>query len=112
MFIGAAPGSTAGGIKVTTFAVLLLAVRAYVRGRDSVVAGKRRIGHQTVIGAAVLAFLALSVVGAVTLFLAATQSRDPLPLTFEAVSAFGTVGLSCGVTPHLTPLGKLAIIFL
>ncbi|NOY80577.1 MAG: potassium transporter Trk [Kiritimatiellaeota bacterium] len=112
MFIGGAPGSTAGGIKLTTFAVLVLAIRSVVVGRESVVVGGRRITPRTVIHAAVLAFLAAGVIAAVGLVLMLSQDKPALPLLFEAVSAFGTVGLSMGVTPDLTSLGKLCIVLL
>ena len=112
MVIGGAPGSTAGGIKVTTFAVLVLAIRSVVVGRESVVVGGRRITPRSVIHAAVLAFLAAGAIAVVGLILLVSQDMPALPLMFEAVSAFGTVGLSLDVTPHLTSLGKLCIVLL
>ncbi len=112
MFIGGAPGSTAGGIKLTTFAVLVLAIRSVVVGRESVVVGGRRITPRTVIHAAVLSFLAAGVIATIGLVLMFSQDKPALPLLFEAVSAFGTVGLSMGVTQDLTSLGKLCIVLL
>jgi len=112
MFIGAAPGSTGGGIKVTTFAVLLLLVRALLTGREHVTFRGRKVEQTTVLNAAALGFMAAAAVAAVALFLLVTQPHPPLKLLFEAVSAFGTVGLSLGVTGSLTPAGKLAIILL
>ena len=113
MFIGGAPGSTAGGIKVTTFAVLILLIRSVLMGRAHVIFRGRRIETLTVLTAAALAVLSVLAVGlaASTLLLThpeiATQD-----LVFETVSAFGTVGLSTGITGALNPFGKLIITLL
>jgi trk system potassium uptake protein TrkH len=112
MFIGAAPGSTAGGIKVTTLAVILLAVRAVVTGRDHIVLRGWRLCPRTVLNALALVFIGAFAVGAVSTVLLLSQEGEPLGLVFEAVSAFGTVGLSTGVTPVLTTLGKVCIVLL
>jgi trk system potassium uptake protein TrkH len=112
MFIGAAPGSTGGGIKVTTFVVLLLLVRAVLAGREDVVVFGRKVERLTVLNAAVLAFLGILALTVSAIFLLATQPLPPGKILFEAFSAFGTVGLSLGVTSSLTPAGKLAVIFL
>jgi trk system potassium uptake protein TrkH len=112
MFIGAAPGSTAGGIKVTTFVVLLLVIRAVIRGRDSVTYSGRRIENTTVMNATALVCLAFFVLTAISALLLQTQALPADMLLFEAVSAFGTVGLSLGATAHLSTVGKLGIIVL
>jgi len=112
MFIGAAPGSTAGGVKVTTVAVLWAAAAAVMRGRTSVVMSARRIAPRTVLNAALLVCVAGTGIVIVCILLTITEEAPVLPLLFEAVSAFGTVGLSCGVTPHLTVFGKLCLIVL
>lgn len=120
MFVGGAPGSMAGGIKTVTFAVLLMTAWGALRRRENVQAFGRRISPQASGIAVMLALLAGAVVmlGVGALMLtehgAASSKTDQrwLGLIFEAVSAFGTVGLSTGVTPLLTALGKFVIILL
>ncbi len=112
MFIGASPGSTGGGIKTTTAAVILLAVRAVMRGRGDVEAAGRAIPHATVMRAAALVSLSLAAVTLVAGLLLATQNDRFDRLLFEAFSAFGTVGLSTGATARLDDLGKLLVVFL
>ena len=112
MFIGAAPGSTGGGIKVTTLVVLFAVVRSVVLGREAVVVRGRRVSQAGVLSAVALLLLAaVSIVG-VTAVLFLSQNAPLDALFFEAVSAFGTVGLSHGITPDLTAAGKLCIIVL
>ncbi len=111
MFIGASPGSTGGGVKTSTFAALVMAVIAMVRGKEDVEMFGRRLPRDIVqrsltIVAASIAFLIM-----ITMLLTVTESAEFLAVLFEATSAFGTVGLSMGLTPKLTVLGKLVIIF-
>ncbi len=111
MFIGAAPGSTAGGIKVTTLAVFWGVIAAVLRGHDRVVLRNRKIGYRTVLEAVSLVFLAAAAVFLVLVVLLLTQHHlKPLPLMFECFSAFGTVGLSLGITSALSGFGKLCIV--
>ena len=113
MLIGGNPGSTAGGIKTTTIAVLLLAVVAAARGRSRVTAFGRTIGTETITKAAVLGTLAVVTVGLVaTVLVHVEPTQAPLALLFEAVSAFGTVGLSLGITAELTALGQVVVVLL
>lgn len=112
MFIGASPGSTGGGVKTTTFATLALAVWATVTGKTEVETFHRRLAREVVDKALAIAMMSLMLVASVTLILAATQPARFLTVLFEATSAFGTVGLSMGVTPSLTTFGKLLIILL
>jgi trk system potassium uptake protein TrkH len=120
MFIGGAPGSMAGGIKTTTFAVLVLTAWSALRRRENVQVFGRRISSNLASIALLLALLAGVTVMAGAGLLMVTEQSQPssetsqhwLGLVFEAVSAFGTVGLSTGVTPLLTPLGKLVIMAL
>jgi trk system potassium uptake protein len=113
MFVGGNPGSTAGGVKTTTLAVLLLATFAAARGRDSVTSIGRSIGHATVMKAAVLATLGALVVGTVATLISITDpGLPPLPVLFETVSAFGTVGLSLGITAELSPWARLMLVVL
>ncbi len=114
MFIGGSPGSCAGGIKTTSFAVWMSRVRARLTGREEVNLGARRIPHDVVRRAAlVIAIAAMwNMVG--IMLLAITEGSRPGMrfefLIFEQVSAFATVGLSAGVTPNLSNVGKLWII--
>jgi trk system potassium uptake protein TrkH len=102
MFIGGASGSTAGGIKVNTFAVLLIAIGSTVRGDPSATAFGRRIQHAIVYRALAVALLAIAWVFVVGLGLTLTTDATFVQTLFEAVSAFGTVGASTGITPELT----------
>ena len=102
MFIGGASGSTAGGIKVNTFAVLLIAIISTVRGEPSATAFGRRIQHGIVYRALAVALLAIAWVFVVGLGLSLTTDATFVQTLFEAVSAFGTVGASTGITPELS----------
>lgn len=112
MFIGASPGSTGGGIKTTTFATLLLAVWATITGKSEVDMFQRRLAREVIDKALAIAMISLLLLLSVTLILAATQPARLLAVLFEATSGFGTVGLSMGITPTLTGLGKALIILL
>ena len=101
MFIGGASGSTAGGIKVNTFSVLLIAIVSTVRGQPSAMAFGRRIQHAVVYRALAVALLALAWVFVVGLGLTLTSEATFVQTLFEAVSAFGTVGATTGITPQL-----------
>jgi potassium uptake TrkH family protein len=110
MFVGAGSAGTSGGIRVTTFALLILVVLAELRGQADVNAGGRRIPQEAQRQATTVAALGLAVVLVVNLVLAVSMN---LPLTvtlFEAVSAFGTVGLSTGITPEVPGVGQVGII--
>ena len=110
MFIGGASGSTAGGIKVNTFSVLLIAIVSTVRGQPSAIAFGRRIQHGVVYRALAVALLALAWVFVVGLGLTLTTDASFVQTLFEAVSAFGTVGASTGITPDLTDPARLITI--
>ncbi|AOZ94377.1 TrkH family potassium uptake protein [Paenibacillus crassostreae] len=112
MFIGAAPGSTGGGIKVTTFAVLIGAVIAMARGKDDVVFFRNRISKDVVYKAITLTLLSFLLIIAFTMILSVTEDRQFLTLLFEVTSAFGTCGLSMGLTPELSSIGRVTITFL
>ncbi|MEG1972946.1 MAG: potassium transporter TrkG, partial [Oscillospiraceae bacterium] len=116
MFVGAAPGSTGGGIKVTTMIVLVSTVWCALRGLSEVYILKHQIKKATVYKA--LAIAALAMVVCLTSAATVLQSFKTagIPLWgidgfFEAVSAFGTVGLSVGVSGAATGGAKLALIF-
>lgn len=110
MFVGASPGGTGGGVKTTTLALLLALVRSTLRGQEGVALFHRRVARSAVRRALAVFCFGLGLVFCSTTLLFATEKGDPLDLAFEVVSAFGTVGLSRGVTPNLSDLGKLGII--
>jgi trk system potassium uptake protein TrkH len=109
MFIGTGPGGTGGGIKVTTFGIVVASVLALLRGEQDAVVFKRRMALDTIHRALALGMLATATVVAATMVLTVTERTSFLPLLFEATSAFGTVGLSTGITSSLTPVGKVLI---
>ena len=112
MFIGASPSSTGGGIKTTTFAVLLLTIRSILTSREKVEIHMRTIPHQTVYKAVAIFLFSFTLLMITCVVLLATQQGDFVDIIFEAVSAIGTVGLSTGMTGILDTTGKLLIIFL
>ena len=112
MFIGAGPAGTAGGIKVTTFAVLFFIIYTELRGDSAVnIFGKRlsRAVHRQVI---TIALLSVGVVMTATAAMLLITGLDLDRVLFEAVSAFATVGLSTGITPTLPPSAQLILIAL
>jgi trk system potassium uptake protein len=110
MFVGASPGSTGGGIKTTTFTTLLGAVWSQIKGKEDVIFFRQRIVYNTIYKALTVTLSGLFIVMAVTMVLTITETgKEFLMILFEAVSAFGTVGLSMGLTPELTPIGKILI---
>nr|WP_274423484.1 TrkH family potassium uptake protein [Alkalihalophilus marmarensis] len=112
MFIGAGSASTGSGIKLTTFVVILLAVITYLRGRREAVAFERTIGDHIVMRSLAIAVISLMVVTFSIFLLSITESAPYLYIVFEAFSAFGTVGLSMGLTGELSTIGKQIIIVL
>ena len=121
MFIGGSPGSCAGGIKTTTFRVLLAFGASRVRGRRQAVVGRFAVDEDSIDRAVTLTvFAGVLVLGSVLLLCFTEGAVAPhvesggrfLEILFETVSAFGTVGLSTGITPSLTPAGKLVITLL
>lgn len=110
MFIGGAAGSTAGGIKVNTFGMLIATIASSLREREHPRAFGREFDPQQIYRALTVSILALTFITLVVLVLQATEDFDFLDLLFETVSAFGTVGLSTGITPELSAGGKLLII--
>lgn len=122
MTVGGSPGSTAGGMKTTTFALIILLAWSRFRSRETTVFANRSIPEETIQRAVGLATVAFAVVAlgvfALTTFhqFGATsefQDRDLfLVQMFEAVSAFNTVGLSMGLTSHLSPAAKIVAILL
>lgn len=110
MFIGASPGSTAGGIKTTTFATMFLGLFTIVSNKKDLVLFRRKIPSQQIYRVFMILVIALGVVATSTFLLTITETAPFLDIVFEVVSAFGTVGLTLGLTQELTIFGKLVII--
>lgn len=110
MFIGGASGSTAGGIKVNTFSVLLIAIVSTVRGRPSAEAFGRRVPHVVVYRALSVALLSIAFVFAIGLGIVVVAGTPFVQTVFEAISAFGTVGASTGITPSLPDPARLILV--
>jgi len=109
MFIGGSPGSTAGGIKTTTFTLLGLAVYSNLRGKRDTEVFRRRISPQEVSRALAITILALTLVFLVTFTLTFTEKGDFVQILFEVVSAISTVGLTLGLTTELSDPGRILI---
>jgi len=114
MFVGGSPGSTAGGVKTTTIGVMIASILATLRGRDRAEMFHHSVPQETVHRVASIILLSVSVLVLGTFVLLITERSligrfGFLGVAFEATSAFGTVGLSMGVTPHLSILGRLII---
>ena len=108
-FIGAAPGSTGGGVKVTTFAVIILTIRSVAQGRDDCVIADHHIESKTVYRALTIIVLgAAAVIGsAIVVYYNTSDAVSVVDAIFESCSAFGTVGLSVGVTSQLNNGAKI-----
>lgn len=110
MFIGGSPGSTAGGLKTATFGIIVLTVISILRGREDTEAFERRFSKETVYKAFTLFFVGMMLVIIVTMILTITEPNQSfINLLYEATSAFGTVGITTGVTQELSIVGKLVI---
>jgi potassium uptake TrkH family protein len=110
MFIGAGSGSTGGGIKVTTFVIILYSSIANIVGQKSINIQKRNIPTETVSRAFAILMFAVTYNSFVIFLLSITESeKDILKVVFEQISAFATVGLSMGITTELSFMGKLLI---
>lgn len=111
MFIGASPGSTGGGIKTTTFYVIFKSAMATLRGRKHIEISKNTISFTLVDQAYTIVIFSIALIFLSTFVLSITESDISfINLLFEEVSAFGTVGLSTGITPTLSDAGKITII--
>jgi trk system potassium uptake protein TrkH len=109
MFIGASPGGTGGGIKTTSFGIMILFLIDLLMGRENVNLFKRRIPFETINKVFAIGFTSVLWVMLVTVILTATEGVSFLNVLFEAVSALGTVGLSTGITQTLSNTGRIFI---
>lgn len=112
MFIGGAPGSTAGGIKITTAGVLAMTVISIVKGREDTEIYKKRLAKDTVYKSLSITIIALVLIITVIMLLSLTEPSASLEyILYEATSAFGTVGMSLGLTTELSFAGKIIVAF-
>ncbi len=110
MFIGASPGSTGGGIKTTTIGILFAGVFSVIKGRNRIELFHRNIPFTVLNRALVILIFSITFVFVSILILSFTEDLPLLDIIFEEFSAFGTVGLSRGITPFLSEIGKWVII--
>lgn len=109
MFIGGSPGSTAGGIKTTTFAVLILSTVSIVKGERETIVFDRHIDDQVVKKALAIFTISISIVMLLTFTLSISENFKTIDILFETVSALATVGTSKGITSDFSNLGKILI---
>lgn len=109
MFIGGSPGSTAGGLKTTTFVVLVLASISVIKKEREPVVFNRHIGEETIKKALAIFMISMSIVFLVSFILTLSESFDLVDILYETVSALATVGASRGITGGLSNLGKILI---
>lgn len=112
MFIGASPSSVGGGIRTTTFALTILFLFHYARGHKNIKIFRREIHEEDIMKALVVLLLAIFICCSAVIILSVTESFSLMELVFEVCSAFGTTGLSMGITPDLTTIGKVVIMCL
>ena len=111
MFIGASPGSTGGGIKTTTFGVMGVTLWNLVIGKKDMEIFNRQLEKEVIYKAIAITMISSFLIILVTIILTITETGTFLDILFETVSAFGTVGLSTGVTPTLSKIGRVLITF-
>lgn len=111
MFIGGSPGSTAGGIKTTTLATILFTIVSFIKGKDDTEIFKKRVAKDSVHKAFIVSILGFILVTVVTMILSLTEKGVSFQyLLYEATSAFGTTGLTLGLTTELSFIGKCIIL--
>jgi potassium uptake TrkH family protein len=113
MFIGASPSSVGGGIRTTTFAIMVLSIFFYARGKDSIKIFGREVDPRDIHKAFIVVSTALIIWGTSIMMLSFLEPSISLTeIIFEVSSAFGTTGFSLGITPHLSSIGKIILVVL
>ena len=112
MFVGAAPGSTAGGMKTTTFSVLILNAIATFRSQENAGAFGRRLEYHVIKNAATIAMLYFALFFGGGIAISVYEGLPLLDCLYEAASAVGTVGLTLGITPELHVFSQVVLIIL
>ncbi|OHB45886.1 MAG: hypothetical protein A2545_07920 [Planctomycetes bacterium RIFOXYD2_FULL_41_16] len=110
MYIGASPGGTGGGVKTTTFGLLISSIISVISMKDELILFNRRISPRTKDKAFAICTIAVLLIALDVLILSVTEKASFMEIVFEVVSAFGTVGLSTGVTPTLSVTGKIVLV--
>ncbi len=110
MFIGGSPMGTAGGVKTTTVAILLVVVASYIRGDSDTVVWGRKVMEENIRTAVVIFFFALTMAFTATVLLISVTGSPLLDCLYEIVSAVATVGLTRSLTPTLPAAGKIIVI--
>jgi trk system potassium uptake protein TrkH len=119
MFIGGSPSSTAGGIRTTTLAVIMLTILSKIKGRKDVNVFHRRIPEETIRESFLVTLTAVMLVAISAIVVFYTITSDPtkpeeytvLQCVYEATSAFGTVGFSMGITSYIDHFGQIVLCF-
>ncbi len=109
MFIGASPGSTGGGIKTSTFGIAIISLRSFIQGRQRIEIFNRSLPRHSLNKVFGIIFVSVIFITTCVVILLITEKASFMDILFEEISAFGTVGLSRGITPNLTTSGKLII---
>ena len=112
MFIGASPASTGGGIKTSTFAIIVSTIWSLIRGKKEVELFSREVPLDTIMRALMLFFIAATITFLATMYLCMAEGIPVVKVAFEVVSALATVGLSTGITSSMTSGGKFVLIIL
>ncbi|HWJ02429.1 MAG TPA: TrkH family potassium uptake protein [Verrucomicrobiae bacterium] len=112
MFIGASPGSTGGGVKTTTLAATAVGFWSLIMGRTDFTVFNKRLAKEQVFRGIFIVFTAMALILTAGIVLSATENLPVISTLFEATSAFATVGLTLGITPSLTAVGKGIIMFM
>lgn len=112
MFIGACSGSTGGGVKVNTFTVVLARIKSMLQNKDDTIINKKAIPSEVINKSFSIISLSITFILVSIIILTRIENFNFIQIIFETFSAFGTVGLSTGITPHLSTAGKIIIILL
>ncbi|UOQ50211.1 TrkH family potassium uptake protein [Gracilibacillus caseinilyticus] len=112
MFIGAGSASTGGGIKLTTFIVIILAVFTFLQGKKEITIAERSISQIYILRSLAIATMGVFFIFSAIFLLSITEQAPFMTILFEVISAFGTVGLSIGLTGSLSMIGKIIIILI
>ena len=110
MYIGASPGGTGGGVKTTTFGLLISSIISVISMKEELILFNRRISARTKDKAFAICTIAILLITLDIFILSVTEKATFMEIVFEIVSAFGTVGLSTGVTPTLSVTGKIVLV--
>lgn len=112
MFVGASPSSVGGGVRTTTFAIMLLSIFHYAKGHSNIKVFKREISRQDVVRSFIVITTAFMLCMMAIFIMMISEPFSTTAITFEVFSAFGTTGLSLGITSDLSVIGKIVIMIM